>query len=129
MNELFIEASRTQVRFATGKGLGTVEDLWTLPLTKLDEMATALDDEIEKTGKKSRLAAKTTASKELELKRDIIDYVITTRQAEAKAKSDNIAKKGEIDTLKDLLNRKKVSELEGLSAEEIQKKLDALEGK
>lgn len=129
MNELFIEASRTQLRFATGKGLGTVEDLWTLPLTKLDEMATSLDDEIEKTGKKSRLAAKTTASKELELKRDIIDYVITTRQAEAKAKAENITKKGEIDTLKDLLNRKKVSELEGMSAEEIQKKLDALEGK
>lgn len=129
MNDLFIEASRTQLRFATGKGLGTVEDLWTLPLTKLDEMATALDDEIEKTGKKSRLAAKTTASKELELKRDIIDYVITTRQTEAKAKAENVTKKGEIDTLKDLLNRKKLSELEGMSAEEIQKKLDGLEGK
>lgn len=128
MENLFIQASRKKLRFTTGKGEGSVEELWTLPLTKLDAIASEFDAEIEKAGKRSRLAVRTAAATELELKLGIVDYIITTRQEELEASVNRLAKQQEIEKLTSLVNNKKDAALNDLSVEELQKRLDLLKG-
>ena len=128
MENLFIQASRKKLRFTTGKGEVSTEELWTLPLTKLDEMASDFDVEVEKLGKRSRLATKTAASTELELKLGIVDYIISVRQAEIQAQTDRLVKQQEVQKLTELLNRKKDAKLEDLTVEELEAKLSSLKG-
>ena len=88
MNDLFLAASRRQLRFATGKGYATVEDLWSLSLKSLDAIAVALDEQI-KPGRKSFLENPDARASEAEadnnLRLEILKAVITVKQDENKA--------------------------------------------
>jgi hypothetical protein len=126
MDNIFIQASRLKLRFTSTKGLISAEDLWTLPLTNLDDMASALDAEIEKAGKKSRLNVATKAT-DAETKLAIIEFVIKTRQEEAAAKKLSVQKSAERETLKELLANKRGDKLKDLTEEELMKRLAELE--
>jgi hypothetical protein len=125
--DIYQKASRLKIRFATGKGLATVEDLWALPLTKLDEIASDLDGQIEKTGKKSRLATKTTVDEELQVALAVVENVIEVRQLENKAKTEKTQKAAQLATLKDILEKKQMGTLQNLSEEDLMKKIKELE--
>ena len=65
---------------------------------------------------------------ELTDKLDIVKHIIDVKQSEAAAAEKRVARQQERQKLVELLERKNNEELEGLSKEEIEKKLAALDG-
>lgn len=125
-NELFKQATQNKYRFESTKGLLTVEDLWDLSLTALDNVAVTLDEQIQKAGRKSFIERRAASTTELDNKLEIVKVIIADKQAEkeaSKVRADKLAQKA---FLTDLLNKKKLTQLEGLSVEEIQAQLNAL---
>ena len=125
-NDMFIQASRDKFRFESAKGSLTTEDLWDLNLTSLDAVAIALDEKIQKLGRKSFVEKRTTSTSELSTKLEIVKFVIETKQAEAEERKLKAEKASQKEFLKTLLERKKMAQLEGLSVEDIQKQLEQL---
>lgn len=125
-NNLFIEASRRQLRFNSTKGQIQVEDLWDLPLTSLDAIAVNLDEQIQKAGKKSFLAKRAASTLELDIAFEIVKFILETRVAENEASKLKADKESQKAFLSNLLKEKQMDEIKGLSAAEIQAKIDAL---
>ncbi len=126
-NTLFIIASRKKFRFTFTRGSIGIEDLWDLNLLDLDKIAVALDAEIQKAGGKTFIAKRTASTTELTNKLEIVKHVIQTKQDEAdiaKARRENEAKRA---TLNNLLERKQIEKLEGMTEEEIKKQLAELQ--
>ena len=131
MENIFLQATRQRLRFDkenTGVNTITTEDLWQLPLAKLDTIAIAINKKIKETSEESFVKAKSTSNTELELKLEILKFIINTKQEEQKAKQDDLAKQQKIAQLKDLLADKHQEKLKGLSAEEIEAELAKLQG-
>lgn len=122
----FVKATKRKVRFQTTKGSLSTEDLWDLSLESLDKIAVAIDEEIQKEGRRSFIATRTTSNTLNNLKLDVLKYIIQAKQEEEetkKVRADKLARKK---FLESLLEKKKVAALETLSAEEIEKQLAAL---
>ena len=126
--QLFITASRTQLRIATSKGQLTVEDLWSLSLKDLDAIAVSLDSQVG--ARKSFLENPDTragkAESQAKLALDIIKFVIDAKQTENKLAVAARDRKARQEFLENLLERKKMAELESLSTADIQAQIDAL---
>lgn len=129
-NQLFVAASRCKLRIATAKGSLTVEDLWDLSLKALDDIAVKLDAQLAPPARRSFLEnPDVKADVKMEQDRlalEIIKVVIETRQAENKATYAARQKADQVQFLKGLLEKRKMAELESLSAEEIEAQLKAL---
>lgn len=76
--ENFKEASRQQLRFQTSKGLLSTEQLWSLSVPDLDNLAVALETEYNESGKKSFLVKRSTKDKLAKLRFDIVLDVLNT---------------------------------------------------
>lgn len=123
INDLYIVASRKKYTFPTGRGTATTYDLFDLTLKELDAAAVTINNEIEKTGAKSFLGKKSAVDQELVNKLEILKYVIATKEAEADALKLAREKREQAAKLRDLIERKKESQLEGLTVEELEKRL------
>lgn len=136
---IFELATRQKLRFASAKGDLTTEQLWDLPLQNtsptrdvkvdLDTLARSINHELKAQAEESFVSTKANPLKaQLELKLEIVKHIIADKLAaaeKAKKASDNRAER---ERLMDVLKRKQDQELENLSPEEIQKRLDALDG-
>jgi hypothetical protein len=127
LESLLIKAARKQWRFATTKGHLTFEDLWNLKLEDLDKVAVALDDKIQKGGRKSFITKKTESMTDEQGMFDLVSYVIETKMAEADAAKARATKASQKAFMQDLLQRKRIASMEELSTEEIEKQIAALE--
>ncbi len=125
-NELFILAAKRKYRFESGRGSVSVEDLFDLNLTTLDTVAVALDDKIQKAGRKSFIGKRSASTGDDENRLEIVKFVIEHLQTEAEARKTRADKENQKTFLKGLLEKKQMEQLEGLSVEEIQKQLDQL---
>ena len=125
-NNMFIKASREKMRFESGRGSVSVEDLWDFNLSALDNIAVSLDEKIQKAGRKSFVDKRTPSTSAAVTQLEIVKFVIETKQAEDEARKTRAEKAGQKDFLKSLLEKKRMEQLEGLSAEEIQKQIDSL---
>ncbi len=128
---LFEVASRKKYRFATVRGPVSVEDLWDMPLLSndgfnLDAVAKKLDAQIESSGEKSFVKAKSEADADLNNMFEIVKYVIEILLAEKNEAENAAVKKAEKARLLGILARKKDEELEGLSVEDLEAKIAAL---
>lgn len=129
---IFEYASRNAVRFQSIKGLITTEDLWDLPLQHkggfdLDSVAKAVNAELKATAEESFVTTTPTLlSKELEIKLEIVKHVIAVKLAENEAARTAAARKAEREKLTAILAGKQEAELQGLSKEELQARIDAL---
>lgn len=118
--EIYKAASKSKLRIATSKGPLSVEQLWDLSKTELDELAVQLEAEHTASGTKSFLTEKTEKSAESKLKFDIVLDVLET-----KVKIDETARKA-ADTkahnakIYELILKKKDGDLEGKSIEELE---------
>lgn len=133
--DLFEAAVRKKLRFPSGKGLLTVEDLWDLPLTSakptdvsVQSVATPLfARQNELSGVQSIFeanAAKPSPEKvTVDLQVEIIKHVVATRRREADAATLAAAKASERAVLQAQLAKKK---LEGASVEDLERQLAAL---
>lgn len=132
---LFEKATRGAFRFPTGKGELTVEQLWQLPLlargintVDLDTVARTINNELKALGEESFVVKGTNPKRaELTYKLEIVKYIIDVKQSEASDAEKRVARHQERAKLTELLEKKNNQELEGLSKEEIEKKLAALD--
>lgn len=123
---MYKEALQKKLRFTTGKGNLTTEDLFDLNLEALDNLALTLDKMVQESPRKSFIKAANPKSELLELKFNIVKDVINTKLAEAASKAeakDKAAKKAQ---LVEILARKQAQSLENLSEEELQKRIAEL---
>lgn len=130
---LFEIATRKAYRFASLKGELTVEQLWQLPLTSrggtdLDTLAKGINKELKSQEEESFVQTSTNPRRgELENKLEILKHIIQVKQTEAEAATKRQANTMERHKLQELLAKKNDQELEGLSKEDLEKKLAALD--
>ena len=127
-DKVFEKGTRLNVQFNTHKGLLPIQDMWQLPLTKLDEIAVKLDEGLQKGGKKSfRKNPKSSAEDSLnQLKLDIILKIIEIRELEAEEQKEANTRAEKKAVLKALIDKKKTESLEGKSLEELEAELAKL---
>lgn len=116
---MFERAAKSKLRFSSSKGQLSTEDLFDLSLQSLDAIAKAVNKQIKAEAEESFIEEKSKASSELELKLDILKYIIADKVkiAEAnKKRSETLARKQEIE---EVILRKKSQQLENLSVEEL----------
>jgi hypothetical protein len=118
---LFQVASRKKYRWDTAKGQITVEDLWDLKLADLDRIAVALDDKVLKAGGKSFISTPKPGAVEDKDKLDIVVEVIAIKVAEAEARKTAAEKAQRADLYRQLIEKKKMEQLEGMSIAELEK--------
>lgn len=125
---LFEKATRLSLRFASTKGLISVEDLWVLPLTSaknssLDSLAKDINAQLKASGEESFVEVKTSKDCVLQLKLDILKHIIKVRLEENKASHDAVERKAKKAKIMSLLADKQDSALANKSEEELQKML------
>ena len=123
MEKLFTDATRLKLRFNTVVGVLSAEDLWDLPLesknkVNLDSIAILLNRELKDT-KEESFISKSKANPILEMKLDIVKYIIGVKlqesedRAKARVKSEQRAK------IADLIEEKQNESLKSLSLDEL----------
>lgn len=125
-NDLFVTAARKKFRFDSNRGQLSTEDLFDLKLEALDTIAIALDKKINEAAGKSFVKTRAASTTELDTQLEIVKFVIATKQAEDEAKKVRVAKDSQRAFLNELLQKKRVEQLEGLSLDEIQAQLAAI---
>lgn len=124
---MFDIATRQKIRFDF-KGKSSVEDMWDCTITEINDVYKPIKKELNSIGEDSLLD--TIPHKEkatLQLKVSILEHIVNVKKAEAKAKADSLAKKQEIQQLRDLMQRKQNEQIESLPMEKIAERLAALE--
>ena len=127
-NHLFVQASRRKLRFPT-QGQVATEDLWDFSLQALNDCAVKVHREIAPDepnflGQADR--RKTAARKDNELRLEILKFVITTKQDEARAARIKAEKKAELAELEAILEEKKRGSMEKLSTKTLESRIAAL---
>lgn len=124
---IFEQASRLKLTFATNKGQLSVENLWDLSLDSLDIIAKAVNRELKASEEESFVKTRTKTNTELQLKLDILKRVIEVKLEEAETKKNKAAKAAQLSLLKELQANKQLQDLQSLSTEEIAKRIAELE--
>jgi len=120
---MFEKATRTKLRFEH-KGQLSVEDLWDLSLTDLDKLFGKIEAQREQTQSKSLLKQTTTADKVLTLQSDIVRHVVGVKLQEQEARKGAAERKMKKDRLAEIIARKKESQLEEMSVEDLEKMME-----
>ena len=131
---IFEAAVRQKLRFESPKGLLSIEDLWDLPLTStagkanLDDIALGLHQGLKNTAEIVSFVDDDKAKPDavIQLKFDLVKHVIETRKKENAA---TLAAKDKAETkqrLLEVLAKKRDSNLEAMSEEDLRKKLAEL---
>jgi hypothetical protein len=121
---IFEQATRQGLRFATVRGLITVEDLWVLPLNStknvcLEGIAVAIYTELQAAPTVSFVNAGTAENTELTLKLDILKRIIEVKQAENAAKTTAVADRQHNAHIDELILKAQNRDMEGKSIEEL----------
>lgn len=120
---MYKEASKMQLRVATSRGELSVEQLWSLPLTELDQLAVNLEKEYKESNSKSFLIKKTAKNKTTKLKFDIVLDILSTKVDERDAQQEAQQTKEHNQKIMALIQKKQEGELEGKSIKELQEML------
>lgn len=131
-SNLFITASRKKFRFASERGDLTVENLWDLPLTSkngfnLNAVAIGVNSELKSLAEESFVETSTNPRrKDLENMLEILKYVISVKQEEAKAATERVAKQALKRKLQEAIEAKEGEALQSTSLEDLKAQLAAL---
>ena len=128
---IFEQASRKKLRFATSQGLLSVDDLWDLPLTSkgranLDDIARSYSRELKAQAEESFVNKPAAKDKTLELGFEIVKYIIDTLLAERAATKEAEEKRVKRQKIIDLIARKEEEALGATDLEDLRKQLEAL---
>lgn len=133
MTNLFKYAAISKLRFPSVRGDLTVEQLWDLPLESktgfdLDSVAKAVNKDLKSQAEESFVATTSNPAKgQLEAKLEIVKEVIADKIAASEARRLASARSAERQKLLDILHSKKVDELQGMSVEELEKRISELD--
>lgn len=122
---IFEYATRNKVRFSY-KGLISVEDLWDLSVTELDNIYKELNKRVKQSQEESLLAVKTEVDEKLEAMIAIVKHIVTVKLAEQDAREKAAAKKEQRHKIMAIMAKKQDESLENASMEDLQKMLDEL---
>lgn len=123
---IFEQAVRQKVRF-NYKGQASVEDLFDIPLTALDNLFKGLNAELNEQKGESLLATnKSSVVSELELKIGLIKHVVGVRLAEQEARQTALANKERKQKILDIIADKQDEDLKGKSIEELTSLVNAM---
>ena len=131
-SNLFITASRKKFRFSSERGDLTVENLWDLPLTSkngfnLNAVAIGVNAELKGLAEESFVETSTNPRrKDLENMLDLIKYVISVKQEEAKAVTERVAKQELKRKLREAIEAKEGEALQSASLDDLKAQLAAL---
>lgn len=122
---MFDQATRLKLRFESNKGLLSVEQVWDLGLTALNEMAKSLSRQVKaaETDEEDFIGTKSNVDSELQLRFDVVKHIIGVKLKERDDTKDAAERKASNQAILELIQRKKQQELEGLSIEELEKRL------
>lgn len=123
---MFEVAVRTKMRFPF-RGLVSVEDLWDLNVRDLDSIFKSLNSQLKQTKEESLLDMKTKQDEELELKIEIVKYIVKVKQEEENARLLAKAKKEQKQKIMEILSAKQDADLQNKSIEELTKMLEELD--
>ena len=136
MSNIYKQAAQTKLRFASKRGLLTVEDLFTLPLSQgeinLRDLAIAVNKKLAKSDTDipdflaDEQTAQTVEQQVYQLQLDVLKDVIETRKEEIAAATNAQKRNQERAAIRDLIAKKKQGNLEGLSLEELEEKLQEI---
>lgn len=124
-DRLFERATREKFEFKF-KGSLTVQDLWDLKLTELNEIYKGLKREISVNSEESLLEEKPAGVELLESKKKLVEYIAAVKKNEQKERENALYRKQEVEKLERLLANKENEELNNLSKEEILARLNEL---
>lgn len=122
---MFEKASRLKLRFDTGKGQLTVEDLWDLPLTStinkanLDEIARSLHKQLKNDDDVSFVDKDKKSDAIVQLKFDIVKHIIEVRLEENEKKAAARANSAKRQVLLQALAERETEDLKNKTPEEI----------
>lgn len=128
MDANFETATRRKLRFQTTKGNLSIEDLWDVPLTVLDDAYKGLSRQIREAEDDSLLTKRDSGVEEASLKRELVKHVVQVRQAEAEAKTARAARRQQAARVRELIAQKQDEALAGKSTDELNALLAELEG-
>jgi hypothetical protein len=135
---MFEKASRLKLRFESPKGKLSVEDLWDLPLTadpnrasakeiaNLDDIAKAVNKQLKELEDDSFVAKRPKANAVLQLRLDILKYIISVRLAETEAASQAASRREQQDKILSLIAQKQDEQLRSKTLDELQAMVKSL---
>jgi len=128
---MFERATRLKLRFATGKGLATIEDLWDIPLldksgVSLDEIARRLNRDVSMAREESFVIKRTNNDDILELKFSIVKHIIKVKLDDVERKENAAANKAKKDKLMGIIAAKEEEGLKEKSLPDLKKMIEEL---
>jgi hypothetical protein len=126
MERMFECAVRNKFRFSF-KGLISVEDLWDLSPVSLDSIFKTLNSQLKQTKEESLLNTKTQQDKELDIKIEIIKYIVKVKLEEDNLRLKAKERKEQKQKILEIMAEKQDESLKGKSIEELTKMLDELD--
>lgn len=122
IGDLFLMATRKKYRFPY-RGSVSVEDLWDIGMTALDDVYKSLNREVKRQVEDS-LLSETVGDAELQNKLEIVKYVFATKRAEAQAREEEAKNAEKRKRILEVLAQKQDESLKNMSEEELRKLLD-----
>ena len=119
---MFDKATRMKLRFESNKGLLSVEQVWDLSLTALNEMAKSLSRQVKaaETDEEDFIDTKSNVDSELQLRFDVVKHIIGVKLKERDDSREAAERKANNQVILELIQRKKQQELESKSVEELE---------
>lgn len=124
-DNMFVIATKNKFRFPF-KGMISVEDLWDLSLENLDSVYKTLNSQIKRAQEESLLNIKSKEDSVLEMKIEIIKYIVEYKQAEAAKRAAASENKAKRQRILEILAAKEDADLQSKSLDELQKMLNEL---
>ena len=130
---MFEKASRLKLRFDTNKGMLSVEDLWDLPLlsatnkVNLDDIARSLHRQLKNDDDVSFVNLDRKSDKVVQLKFDVVKYIIEVRLAEADAAKITRENREKKDRLLQLIAERQDDDLKNMHLDDLKKMVAELQ--
>lgn len=124
---MFEMAVRTKMRFQF-KGLISAEDLWDLSVENLDLVFKNLNSQLKQVKEESLLETKTKEDKELDMKIEIVKYVVKVKLEEQELRLKVKVQKEQKQKIMEILSTKQDESLQNKSVDELRAMLEGLEG-
>lgn len=125
-NEMFIIATRNKLRFPF-RGLITVEDLWDLSLTNLDNVFKTLNAKSKQSQEESLLNIKTEEDEILNIQIEIVKYIVSVKLTEKHKEEQERLISEKKQKIMSIIAAKQDEALNNSSIEELQKMLNEIE--
>ena len=124
--KMFEVAVRNKLRFPF-KGVVSVEDLWDLSVEDLDLIFKRLDSEVEAANKKSLLNKKTSEDEILDIKIEIVKYIVSIKLEEENKRLQAKEKREQKQKILAIMAEKQDADLQNKSLDELKEMLAGLE--